>query len=196
YLQEDLPNIIKSMKTGAERIRQIVLSLRTFSRLDEAEFKRIDIHESLDSTLMILYSSLESKPHGAKIEVIKEYGNLPLVECYAGKLNQVFLNILNNAIDALEEGIRNQQIPENESAKMIIETRLLPDNIVQINISDNGSGIPEENLSKLFDPFFTTKPVGKGTGLGLSMSYQIIVEQHQGQLHCISTLGEGTQFQI
>ncbi|MEM7714443.1 MAG: PAS domain S-box protein, partial [Cyanobacteria bacterium P01_A01_bin.68] len=196
YLQEDLPNIIKSMKTGAERIRQIVLSLRIFSRLDEAEIKQIDIHESIDSTLMILHSSLESQSHRAIIKVIKEYGDLPLVECYAGKLNQVFLNILNNAIDALEEGSKNQQIPDNECAKIIISTQLLPDNIVQINISDNGSGIPEENLSKLFDPFFTTKPVGKGTGLGLSMSYQIIVEQHQGQLNCISTLGKGTEFQI
>ena len=196
YLQEDLPNIIKSMKTGAERIRQIVLSLRTFSRLDEAEFKQIDIHESIDSTLMILHSSLESQADRAIIQVIKKYGNLPLVQCYAGKLNQVFLNILNNAIDALEEGIINQQICEHECAKIVISTQLLPDNFVQINISDNGSGIPEENISKLFDPFFTTKPVGKGTGLGLSMSYQIIVEQHQGQLHCISTLGEGTQFQI
>ncbi|MEM9925098.1 MAG: PAS domain S-box protein [Cyanobacteria bacterium P01_D01_bin.50] len=196
YLQEDLPNIIKSMKTGAERIRQIVLSLRTFSRLDEAEFKRIDIHESIDSTLMILHSSLESQSQGARIKIIKEYGDLPLVECYAGKLNQVFLNILNNAIDALEDRIKNQQIPEHECAKIIISTQILADNIVQINISDNGSGIPKDNISKLFDPFFTTKPVGKGTGLGLSMSYQIIVEQHQGQLQCISTLGEGTKFQI
>ncbi len=196
YLQSDLPNIINSMKTGAERIQKIVLSLRTFSRLDEAEFKKIDIHESLDSTLMILQNNLESKSHRAAIEVIKKYDDLPLVECYAGKLNQVFMNILNNAIDALEEAIENKQIPEGDSPKIHIFTQLVRENIIQISIIDNGSGIPEENISKLFDPFFTTKPVGKGTGLGLSMSYQIIVEQHQGQLNCISTLGEGTEFQI
>ena len=196
YLQSDLPNIINSMKTGAERIQKIVLSLRTFSRLDEAEFKKIDIHESLDSTLMILQNNLESKSHRAAIEVIKKYDDLPLVECYAGKLNQAFMNILNNAIDALEEAIENRQIPEGDSPKIHISTQLVRENIIQISIIDNGSGIPEENISKLFDPFFTTKPVGKGTGLGLSMSYQIIVEQHQGQLNCISTLGEGTEFKI
>jgi signal transduction histidine kinase len=196
YLQEDLPNILNSMKTGAERIGQIVLSLRTFSRLDEAGFKRIDIHESIDSTLMILHDSLESKPQRVAITVIKEFEDLPLVECFAGKLNQVFLNILNNAIDALEEAIKNQQVSENEYPQIRISTKLILQDMVQISIIDNGSGIPEHNRNKLFDPFFTTKPVGKGTGLGLSMSYQIIVDQHQGKLNCISTLGEGTEFQI
>ena len=196
YLKEDLPNLIHSMKKGAERIKTIVLSLRTFSRLDEAEYKKINIHESLDSTLMILHSRIEAKPNRVAIEVIKEYGDLPLIECYAGKLNQVFLNILNNAIDALEEGINHKQIPENISPKIRILTEVIGDNIIQISLIDNGLGIPEENLSKLFDPFFTTKPVGKGTGLGLSMSYQIIVEQHEGRLNCISTFGEGTEFQI
>ena len=170
--------------------------MRTFSRLDEAEFKTIDIHENIDSTLMILQNSLEAKPERVTIVVTKEFEDLPLVECYAGKLNQVFLNILNNAIDALEEAIKNQQISENEYPKIRISTKLIQQDIVQISISDNGSGIPESNIGKLFDPFFTTKPVGKGTGLGLSMSYQIIVEQHEGQLNCISTLGEGTEFQI
>lgn len=196
YLQEDLPNIIKSMQTGAARIGKIVLSLRTFSRLDEAELKKIDIHESIDSTLMILQNSLETQPHRSAIVVTKEFEDLPLVECYAGKLNQVFLNILNNAIDALEEAIKNKQIPENEYPRIRILTKFIQRDTVQISIIDNGSGIPEDNLSKLFDPFFTTKPVGKGTGLGLSMSYQIIVEQHKGQLNCISTEGEGTEFQI
>lgn len=196
YLLEDLPSIIKSMKTGAERIAQIVLSLRTFSRLDEAELKKVDIHESIDSTLMILQNSLETQPHRAAIIITKEFGDIPLIECYAGKLNQVFLNILNNAIDALEEAIKNNQISENEYPQIRILTKLIGQNIVQISIIDNGYGIPEDNLSRLFDPFFTTKPVGKGTGLGLSMSYQIIVEQHDGQLNCISTLGEGTEFQI
>ncbi len=196
YLQEDLPSIIKSMKTGAERIGKIVLSLRTFSRLDEAEFKTIDIHENIDSTLMILQNSLEAKPDRVAIVVTKEFEVLPLVGCYAGKLNQVFLNILNNAIDALEEAIKNQQISENEYPQIRISTKLIQQDIVQISIIDNGSGIPKDNINKLFDPFFTTKAVGKGTGLGLSMSYQIIVEQHEGQLNCISTLGEGTEFQI
>lgn len=196
YLLEDLPSIIKSMKTGAERIAQIVLSLRTFSRLDEAEFKKIDIHESLDSTLMILQNSLETQPHRSAILVTKEFAEIPLIECYAGKLNQVFLNILNNAIDALEEAIKNNQIPEQQYPQIRILTKLINQNMVQISIIDNGYGIPKDNLSRLFDPFFTTKPVGKGTGLGLSMSYQIIVEQHDGKLNCISTLGAGTEFQI
>ncbi len=184
------------MKTGAERIGKIVLSLRTFSRLDEAEFKTIDIHESIESTLMILQNSLEAKPERVAIVVTKDFEDLPLVECFAGKLNQVFMNILNNAIDALEEAIKNQQISENEYPHIRISTKLIRQDIVQISIIDNGSGIPEDNINKLFDPFFTTKPVGKGTGLGLSMSYQIIVEQHEGQLNCISTLGESTEFQI
>ncbi len=196
YLQQDLPNMIHSMKTGAQRIADIVLSLRTFSRLDEAEYKTIDIHESIESTLMILQNSLEAKPERVAIVVTKDFEDLPLVECFAGKLNQVFLNILNNAIDALEEATKNEQYSENEYPHIQISTRLIQEDTVQISIVDNGSGIPEDNIKKLFDPFFTTKPVGKGTGLGLSMSYQIIVDRHEGQLNCISTLGEGTEFQI
>ena len=196
YLQQDLPNLINSMKTGAKRIADIVLSLRTFSRLDEAEYKTIDIHESIESTLMILQNSLEAKPERVAIVVTKDFEDLPLVECFAGKLNQVFLNILNNAIDALEEAIENQQFSQKEYPQIRISTRLIQQDTVQISIIDNGYGIPEDNIKKLFDPFFTTKPVGKGTGLGLSMSYQIIVDRHQGQLNCISTLGEGTEFQI
>ena len=196
YLQEDLPNIISSMKTGAKRIGNIVLSLRTFSRLDEAEFKIIDIHESIDSTLMVLQNSLEPKSERVAIVVTKEFNELPLVECFAGKLNQVFLNILNNAIYALEEAIKHHKFLGNEYPHIRISTKLIERNTVQISIIDNGCGIPENNLNKLFDPFFTTKPVGQGTGLGLSISYQIIVEQHKGQLNCISTVGKGTEFQI
>jgi len=196
YLQEDLPNIMSSMKKGAKRIEDIVLSLRTFSRLDEAEFKTIDIHESIDSTLMFLQKSLEPKSERVAIVVTKDFNDLPLVECFAGKLNQVFLNIFNNAIDALEEAIKNEQFSKNEYPEIRILTKLIQQDIVQISIIDNGYGIPEENINKLFDPFFTTKPIGQGTGLGLSMSYQIIVEQHEGQLNCISTVGEGTEFQI
>ncbi|MEM1392467.1 MAG: PAS domain S-box protein [Cyanobacteria bacterium P01_H01_bin.150] len=196
YLQEDLPNIISSMKTGAKRIEDIVLSLRTFSRLDEAEHKIIDINESIESTLMVLQNSLEAKSERVEIIVTKDFNDLPLVECFAGKLNQVFMNIFNNAIDALEEAIKNKKIYENENPQIRISTQLIQQDIVQISIFDNGSGIPEDNINKLFDPFFTTKPVGQGTGLGLSISYQIIVEQHEGKLNCISTVGEGTEFQI
>ncbi|MEL6162730.1 MAG: ATP-binding protein, partial [Cyanobacteria bacterium J06628_3] len=196
YLQEDLPNIISSMKTGAKRIGDIVLSLRTFSRLDEAEFKTIDIHESIDSTLMVLQNSLEPKLERVAIVVTKEFNDLPLVECFAGKLNQVFLNILNNAIYALEEAIKNNKFSQNEYPHIRISTQLIRQDTVQINIIDNGCGIPKDNINRLFDPFFTTKPVGQGTGLGLSISYQIIVEHHKGKLNCISTVGKGSEFQI
>ncbi len=186
FLKQDLLKMLNSMRVGATRIRQIVLSLRTFSRLDEAELKLVDLHESIDSTLMILQHRLNIQPHRAAIEVIKDYVELPLVECYAGELNQVFMNILTNAIDALEESKKNPQIR--------IATQLLQANRLLISIADNGVGIPEENQQRIFDPFFTTKPVGKGTGLGLSTSYQII-ERHKGQLRCVST-SEGTEFQI
>ncbi|MEO1185842.1 MAG: ATP-binding protein, partial [Cyanobacteria bacterium J06636_27] len=149
YLQEDLPNIISSMKTGAKRIGDIVLSLRTFSRLDEAEFKTIDIHESIDSTLMVLQNSLEPKLERVAIVVTKEFNDLPLVECFAGKLNQVFLNILNNAIYALEEAIKNNKFSQNEYPHIRISTQLIRQDTVQINIIDNGCGIPKDNINRL-----------------------------------------------
>ncbi|MEO0686943.1 MAG: serine/threonine protein kinase, partial [Cyanobacteria bacterium J06649_11] len=149
YLQEDLPNIINSMKKGAKRIGDIVLSLRTFSRLDEAEFKIIDIHESIDSTLMVLQNSLEQKSERVAIVVTKEFNELPLVECFAGKLNQAFLNILNNAIDALEEAIKKKRFSGKEYPQIRISTQLIQQDIVQICIIDNGLGIPEGNISKL-----------------------------------------------
>ncbi|KAM3100051.1 PAS domain S-box protein [Phormidesmis sp. 146-35] len=197
FLMSDLPKTLNSMKIGAERIREIVLSLRTFSRLDEADIKAIDLHESLDSTLMILQHRLKPKSDFPGIQVIKDYGNLPPVECYAGQLNQVFMNILSNAIDALEERFERSKFDQYEIAKPTIRivTQHTRENTI-IHIIDNGSGMPEEVMSRLFDPFFTTKPVGKGTGLGLSISYQIVVEKHQGQLRCQSTLGEGTEFTI
>ncbi len=201
FLRRDIPKVLKSMWVGAERILEIVKSLRNFSRLDEAEFKTVDLHEGIDSTLMILQSQLKGSPDRPQIEVIKRYGNLPLVECYPGKLNQVFMNILSNAIDALVEcygtPFRSTEFTEPiiEGAMIWIETGVQGDNI-KISISDNGNGIPDSAQSKLFDPFFTTKEVGKGTGLGLSISYQIIVENHHGKLSCQSEVSKGTTFTI
>ncbi|MBV6622898.1 MAG: PAS domain S-box protein [Rivularia sp. (in: Bacteria)] len=193
FLKIDLQNIIRSMEEGTRRIREIVLSLRNFSRLDEAEFKQVNIHEGLESTLMILQNRLKPKNNFSGIAVIKEYGNLPLIECYPSQLNQVFMNILVNAIDALEE-----QIYGNNSfkAKITILTQKIAKNTAQICISDNGSGIPSNIIPKLFNPFFTTKEVGKGTGLGLSISYQIITEKHAGKLFCDSVVKKGTSFII
>jgi PAS domain S-box-containing protein len=190
FLKEDLSKLLQSMRVGTQRIREIVLSLRNFSRLDEAEFKQVDIHEGIDSTLMILHNRLKAKSNHRDISVIKEYGQLPLIECYPGQLNQVFMNILSNGIDALDDSLVGHQ------AQIRIHTEVLDCNQVVIRISDNGLGIPQEILSKLFDPFFTTKNVGKGTGLGLSISYQIVVEKHGGELSCQSTLGQGAEFVI
>jgi len=197
FLIEDLKKLFKSMKVGAERIREIVKSLRTFSRLDEAEIKEIDIHENLDSTLLILQSRLKSKPSRPAIEVVKEYGQLPLIECYAGPLNQVFMNIIANAIDALEERDKNRTNEEiNANPSRITITTMARENLVEISLADNGIGMSKKAIDKIFDPFFTTKPIGKGTGLGLSISYQIIVEKHGGELRCISEEGKGTDFVI
>ncbi|AKG24497.1 hypothetical protein IJ00_06755 [Calothrix sp. 336/3] len=198
YLKQDLPQLIDSMKVGAIRIREIVKSLRNFSRLDEAEHKEADIHEGIDSTLMILRHRLKASGERPEISVIKEYNQLPLVTCYPGQLNQVFMNILSNAIDAIEE--YNQKRTKEEiklnPSQIKISTQEIENNWVRIAIKDNADGISEAIISKLFDPFFTTKPVGKGTGLGLSISYQIIVEKHIGRLACNSQLGVGTEFVI
>lgn len=192
YIKEDLPNIINSLKVGTQRIRQIVLSLRTFSRMDEAEFKIVNLHKGIDSTLMILKHRLQ------KIEVITDYQELPLLECYAGEINQVFMNIIVNAIDAIEE--RNNQLTLTEiqanPGKIQIQTRVVNNEWIEIIIIDNGVGMSEEVQKQIMNPFFTTKPVGKGTGIGMSISYQIITERHGGKLKCFSKLGEGTQFSI
>ncbi|MEO1374866.1 MAG: ATP-binding protein [Cyanobacteria bacterium J06635_10] len=189
FLQEDLPKMLDSMEIGAERIAEIVKSLRNFSRHDEAEFKAVDIHEGIDSTLIILANKLKNKKQRLAIEVIKEYQELPLVECYPNQLNQVFMNILSNAIDALEGC-------EKENLQISIRTQMLEENSVEIKISDNGLGISQEVIENIFNPFFTTKPIGKGTGLGLSISHQIITEKHNGIISCNSILGEGTEFSI
>lgn len=194
FLCEDLPRLLSSYYVGAERIRQLVLSLRNFSRLDESTEKAVDIHEGMDSTLLILQHRFQAKSSRFLVELIKNYGELPLVECYPSQLNQVFMNILSNAIDALEEAVENDQLTEN--LKITITTKLLPQNKVQICIADNGVGIPESIRHKLFDPFFTTKSSSKGTGLGLAISYEIITTRHGGDLYCTSILGKGTEFWI
>ncbi len=207
FLVEDLPDLLASMKVGAERIRDIVTSLRTFSRLDEAKMKRVNIHEGLNSTLLILQHRLKEKPGRPTIEVVKKYGDLPLVECYCGQLNQVFTNILANAIDALEsQRVSSEQVdselltpypsPRIEIRTEVVDTADSDLRDVVIRIIDNGPGMTERVRLMLFDPFFTTKPVGQGTGLGLSISYQIVVAEHGGQLRCASAPGQGTEFII
>lgn len=197
YLQDDFPKLLRSMKVGAERIREIVTSLRTFSRLDEAEMKKIDLHENIDSTLMILQNRLRPKSDRCAIKVIKDYGKLPLIDCYAGQLNQVFMNMISNAIDAIEDREKKDLIankPKRESY-IRISTAVIED-LVQISITDSGIGMHKSVIDRIFDPFYTTKPVGSGTGLGLSISYQIIVEKHRGNLQCFSELDKGTEFVI
>ncbi|MEG4291936.1 PAS domain S-box protein [Microcoleus sp. C2C3] len=197
FLMEDFTKILDSMKLGADRIRDLVVSLRNFSRLDESQMKLVDIHEGIESTLLILQHRIKGNPLRPAIEIIKEYGNFPKVECYVGQLNQVFMNLLGNAIDALEEYNRQRSSKEIYcNPNRIRISTSANSHTLTIRIADNGMGINQEVIGKLFDPFFTTKPVGKGTGLGLSISYQIIVEKHQGKLQCISAPGEGAEFVI
>ncbi|MBP0015039.1 MAG: GAF domain-containing sensor histidine kinase [Roseofilum sp. SBFL] len=188
FIQEDLQKILTSMKSGTERIKGIVASLRNFSRMDEAQMKSVDIHEGIDSTLVILNHRLEGKENRPEIPIFKDYGDLPLIDCYPAQLNQVFMYLLSNAIDALDEKIGNDRYIK-------IKTEIEGAN-VRISIADNGNGIPESIRSQVFDPFFTTKPPGKGTGLGLSICYTIVVEKHQGRLWYDSSPGEGTRFTI
>lgn len=203
FISEDLPKLLSSMKLGTERIRSIVLSLRNFSRLDESEVKEVNVHEGIDSTLLILQNNLKEKPEELSIQVIKNYGSLPSIECCPGQLNQVFMNLIANAIDALHELRVKHKKQEQESPTLKdqlptiwIGTEVIDSDRIAIKIKDNGPGMTEEVRNKLFDPFFTTKEVGKGTGLGLSISYQIVVEKHGGQLYCISAPGEGAEFAI
>ncbi|MEM1253080.1 MAG: ATP-binding protein [Cyanobacteria bacterium P01_H01_bin.21] len=190
FLEADLPKLFQSAKDGAERIKNIVLSLKSFSRKDEIAKKRVDIHDGLNSTLMLLEHQLSADSLYPAIEVVKRYGTIPLVECYAAQLNQVFMHLINNGIDALRR-------PSGQSATpRITITTVLKENWVTISFEDNGPGIPEGIRSKIFEPFFTTKTVGKGPGLGLSNSYQIIHTQHGGRLECHSQLGVGSTFCI
>ncbi len=216
FLEEDLPKILQSMEVGTQRIREIVLSLRNFSRLDEAEHKAVNLHEGIDSTLLILQYRLKAKSDYAGIQIIKNYAPLPQVECYPGQLNQVFMNILANAIDALESRDRRRSAAEIQAnpSKITITTTTVPTDTaqdtdqpesqgdrtapaaVEIRFSDNGNGIAPEVQKHLFEPFFTTKEIGKGTGLGLSISHQVITEKHQGRFWCESTAGQGATFVI
>lgn len=198
FLFDDVPKLFKSMQIGTERISEIVTSLRNFSRIDEAEFKAVNIHDGIDSTLMILQNRFKTSPDSLGIQVTKDYGALPLVECYPGQLNQVFMNLLANAIDALDEQNKQRSLEEikEKPSKIRITTTVLDSDWIAVYIADNGAGIPGEILSQLFDPFFTTKVVGKGTGLGLSISYQIVTEKHGGKLYCNSSNESGTEFAI
>ncbi len=184
FISEDLPKVLSSMEMGAERISQIVLSLRNFSRLDEANSKEVDIYEGIDNTLLLLSHRLNPG-----IQVIKLYESLPLIECCPAQLNQVFMNIISNAIDEL--------LAHNELSQpqIVIKTRLVENNKIEVRIRDNGTGIAPEIKDKIFDPFFTTKPVGQGTGMGLAICYQV-VERHRGKIEVISELGEGTEFVV
>lgn len=190
FLLKDLPKVLASMQVGAERVRQIVLSLRNFSRSDRASTEAVNLHEGIDSTLLILQNRTKARCDRPAIEVVREYGQLPLVECCAGQLNQVFMNLLSNAIDAVEDN-------PHHKGRIIIRTSLNAENSrVIIRIADNGRGMTSEVKAQLFDPFFTTKPLGKGTGLGLAISHQIIVEKHGGVLTCESVPNQGTEFCI
>ncbi|AFY32126.1 sensor histidine kinase [Calothrix sp. PCC 7507] len=207
FIREDLPSILSSIVTGANRISNLVLSLRNFSRLDEAEIKQVDIHEGIDSTLSLLQSRLKGEGNHPDIQVIKEYGNLPKIYCYPGQINQVFMNILSNAIDTLKESVHGcnlsstkvketgNQKPLNNNPQIRIYTKLLDTNKLIIRIADNGCGMTEEVKKKIFDPFFTTKDVGSGIGLGMAISYQII-DKHGGELNFISDFLQGTEFLI
>ncbi|MEG4290973.1 ATP-binding protein [Microcoleus sp. C2C3] len=205
FIVEDLPKLLGSMKVGANRIREIVQSLRNFSRIDEADIKPVDIHDGLDSALLILSNRLKPKPDRPAIHLIKEYGSLPLVECYPVQINQVFMNVLTNAIDALEDAFVNNNLSSHcgdkeervKCGQIRIVTEICPgEKAVAVRIEDNGWGITQTVRQKIFEPFFTTKPVGKGAGIGLTISHEIVVEQHGGKLTCISAPGDGTEFII
>ncbi len=202
FIAEDYPKLLNSMKEGASRIGKIVLSLRNFSRLGEEKYKSVDIHEGIDNTLVILQHRLKEANKTGEIEVIKHYTQLPAITCYPSLLNQVFMNLLTNAIDALENQpsprkitIRTSVSSESEPALHNQDVKLATQNYqsVVILIADNGCGMSEEVRHQIFDPFFTTKPVGRGIGLGLAISHDIVVEKHQGQISCISALDRGTE---
>ncbi|MBD2495873.1 sensor histidine kinase [Nostoc sp. FACHB-280] len=193
FISEDLPKLLDSMKLGSDRIVEIVKSLKNFSRHDEAQMKTVNIHDGIEGTLMILRHRLKGTSHRPEIQVIKNYEQLPPTECYPGQLNQVFMNILANAIDALEESIAQSQLTQPQ---ITIRTHTLDNQWIVIRIADNGPGMQEEIIQRIYDPFFTTKEIGKGTGLGMAISHQVIVDRHQGILRCHSQPGQGTEFWI
>jgi signal transduction histidine kinase len=191
FLRQDLPRLLGSMQTGSDRIQELVNSFRNFARLGESEKKVVDLHEGINSTLVLLSHRLRSSTRRAEIQVIKHYGTLPKIECYPRQLNQVFMNILTNAIDALDD------LADDLNREPCIQIRTaVTDRSITVRIVDNGKGIKPELQPRLFEPFFTTKSVGKGVGLGLATSYQIVVVQHRGKLHYHSTEANGTEFTI
>ncbi|MCF4969268.1 sensor histidine kinase [Nostoc sp. CMAA1605] len=195
YVCDDLPNLIFAMKEGIQRIRDISNGLRIFSRADTENKVECNIHEGIDSTLLILKHRLKGSEISLPIEVIKDYGDLPLIECFPGQLNQAFMNILANAVDALEES--NDKYSLEQPKQISICTMLSEDeNHVLIKIRDNGTGMSSEIQQRIFEYLFTTKPVGKGTGLGLAIAHQIIVQKHQGNLEVNSQIGMGSEFII
>lgn len=197
YLLEDLPQLISSMKIGTNRIKDIMLSLRNYSRTSSDEKKAVNLHEGIDTTLMILSHRFKAKPERPAIKIVKQYSDLPLVKCDRGKMNQVFMNLISNAIDALEESNQEKSYEEiNQNPNIVTITTAVDESWVTVSIADNGTGIPPQVKQKLFDAFFTTKSEGKGTGLGLSISYQIVTENHGGTLECISSPGDGANFLI
>lgn len=203
FLITDLPKSWDSMKAGASRIGDIVRSLKNFSRLDQAEMKPVNLHEGIDNALVLLDYRLSAREDRPVIQVIKEYSDLPLVECCPSQINQVFLNLIDNAIDVLEqkleETVNSSELgwKDSEASPTIwIRTKLLDNDRVEIAIADNGMGMNPDVVRQIFNPFFTTKPVGKGTGLGLAIAHSVVVDQHNGRLECNSTKGEGTEFSI
>ncbi len=203
YIQEDLPRIVKSLKTGSERIRDLVMNLRNFYRRDEATMKPGNLHEAIESTLVLLNNRYKQD-----IEVVKDFGELPEVECHINQISQVLMNVVGNAIDCLlaekeaekeaesDSAVKQGIKPSGKKRKIVISTRCLDSNRVAISITDNGPGIPDEIKDRVFEPFFTTKAIGVGTGLGLSISREIVEKTHHGSLSFVSTVGEGSTFTI
>ncbi|MEG4841177.1 MULTISPECIES: ATP-binding protein [unclassified Microcoleus] len=191
FLVEDLPKVMSSMQMGSNRIREIVKSMGNFSRTDNSNMTMCDLHDSIDSTVLILRNRLNSQIDRRDIQVIKKYGKLPPVECYSGQLNQVFMNLITNAIDALDEAAQNQP---NAALKIFISTELAGPDRVRVRIADTGPGMTPQIKERMFEQFFTTKEIGKGTGLGLSIVYKILVENHRGSLRCESEPCKGTEF--
>jgi signal transduction histidine kinase len=197
YLREDLPKLVKAMKDGGDRIKSISNSLRTFSRADSDQKQTFNLHDGLDSTVLILRHRLKANEFRPEIEVVTDYGQLPEIECFPGQLNQVFMNILANAIDALDDASQGRDFYEiKDHPNQIMIRTVIAENCVQILISDNGKGIPQDVKDRIFDHLFTTKEVGKGTGLGLAIAQQIIVEKHGGAIAVNSQIGKGTEFRI
>ncbi|MGL6282750.1 MAG: sensor histidine kinase, partial [Microcoleaceae cyanobacterium] len=200
FLVKDLPKLLGSLQLGSDRIQEISSSLRSFARNDSTAKTVVNIHDGLDSTLLMLHHRLKAKPERPTINIVKEYGEIPLIKCYPGALNQVFMNLLANAIDALDDYNAERHMTfeglETYPNQITIKTRLLGEDLLEIAIADNGPGMSNNVKEKLFQAFVTTKPIGKGTGLGLSISKGIIEQKHGGVLKCHSELGQGTEFSI